>query len=469
MCLLLFSFPLFSGDGTSELEALVRQAWAHSPKVKAARHRVEQYLAMHEELEGFGDPTVYAAMGAAERTRGVPGSTNYRAVTNNTAEVQGGVEMALRPGAYVALGAAERWYDNPDGMDGYYQSLVGLRIRIPLARDRGFQQWELDRARTLADYHAMLADLTRTLQDLRRDTEKAYLTLQEAYAAAEVAKEATARFQKLFDEATQLVNLKVVPEYQIAPALMELELRHADQVLNQRRIEAALVSLRQVVGADVEVKTTLTPSALVKWADESKLPAALDFEAVLETRGNYRLLLARLQGARAQALQADDDLRPDVSLHLGATWQAEGEDLPISMGHISSDKHVGGEVTLVYTRPLSYRAERALRTHRHARIAELNETLRQTAVDVRAELRTGELFFRRASERLAILNKAHDAAIKTLDAENERFRLGEGSSRNVLDAQKDLTSINQRLTQTAAELLRALMDYAHATGYGPGK
>jgi outer membrane protein TolC len=315
----------------------------------------------------------------------------------------------------------------------------------------------------------MLADLERTLQDLRRDTEKAYLALQEANALAAVSKEATARFQKLFDEATELVNLKVVPEYQIAPALMELELRHADEVLYRRRIEAALISLRELVGLDVDVKTTLTPDGLVKWADDAKLPKVADFKAVLERRGNYRLLLARLQGARAQALQAEDDLRPDVSLHLGATWQAEDENLPVSMGHISSDKHLGGEVTLVYTRPLDFRAERAQRALRQARIGELNETVRQTGIEVRAEMRTGELFFQRAAERLAILSKARDAAIKTLDAENERFRLGEGSSRNVLDAQKDLTTINQRLTQTAAELLRALMDYAHATGYGPGE
>ncbi len=457
------------GAPPDELDALVQQAWATSPTIKAAHYRVEQYLARHEELEGFGDPTVYAAAGAAERTRSVPGSTGYRALTNDATEVQGGVEMALEPGAYVSLGAAERWYDNPDDEDGYFQSLVGLRVRIPLLQDRGFRQWDLDRATTLAEYHGVLAELVQELQDCRQDVEKAYLTLQQAYVLAVVAKEATQRSQKLFDDATELVKLKVVPEYQTAPALMELELRRADEVVGQRRIEAALVTLRQLVGRDVDVHTVLGPTELVTWAADTKLPAADDFPAVLDTRGSYRIIQAQLQVARTEVARAEDDLRPDVSLYLGTTWVGENESLPVSNTLINSDKHVGGEVTLVYTRPLDYRAERAVRARWQARIAELNERLTASADTVRAEMRTGELYYRHAAERLGILLKARDAAIRTLEAENERFRLGEASSRNVLDAQKDLTNINQSLTQTATELLSSRMDFEHAIGYGPAQ
>jgi outer membrane protein TolC len=227
-----------------------------------------------------------------------------------------------------------------------------------------------------------------------------------------------------------------------------------------------LVTLRRLVGKDIEVKTTLKPVAFVDWANESKFVPVEGFEEILASRGNYRIFLSRLQAARADLRQSEDDLKPDVSLHVGATWQGEHEFLPVGNDLVASDKHVGGEVTLVYTRPLNFREERAQRSRWQARIGELNEQLQQTANEVRAEIRTSELFYRRAAERLAILSKARDAAIKTLDAENERFRLGEGRSRNVLDAQKDLTTINQRLTQTAAELLRALADYNFATGYG---
>ncbi|MDX9981526.1 MAG: TolC family protein, partial [Lentisphaeria bacterium] len=325
------------------------------------------------------------------------------------------------------------------------------------------------RARTHAEYPAVLAELTQELQDQRRDTEKAYLNLQQAYALAEVAKQSTLRSQKLFDEATELVGLRVVPEYQIAPALMELELRRADEVLGQRRIEAALVQLQRLAGEDAAPRTVLKPAELVDWAAKAEMPRVVDLAAVLDTRANYRTILAQRQVARAEAERADDELKPDLALHFGAHWQGEDEYLPVGDDLLTSDRRIGGEVTLVYTRPLGFRAEQAQRARWQARVGELNEHLAETADDIRAELRTGELYFRHAAERLAILVKAQEAAIRTLEAENERFRLGEASSRNVLDAQKDLTSINQSLTQTATELLGALMDYEHASGYGLSK
>ncbi|MDX9982538.1 MAG: TolC family protein, partial [Lentisphaeria bacterium] len=197
-----------AGGVDGELGDLVRRAWTTSPRVKAARYRVEQYLLRHEELEGFGDPSVYAAVGMADHSRSVPGSNGYQALTNNAGEFQSGIELPVQPGAYVTLGASDRWFHNPADQGAYYQTLVGLRVRIPLLRDRGFRQWDIDRARTLAEYHAVLAELTQELQDLRRDTEKAYLNLQQAYALAEVAKQSTLRSQKLFDEATELVGLR---------------------------------------------------------------------------------------------------------------------------------------------------------------------------------------------------------------------------------------------------------------------
>jgi len=52
-----------------------------------------------------------------------------------------------------------------------------------------------------------------------------------------------------------------------------------------------------------------------------------------------------------------------------------------------------------------------------------------------------------------------------LEAENERFCLGEGRSRNVLDAQRDLTDALKRQTIIAVELLRAYSNFMYASGY----
>ena len=59
----------------------------------------------------------------------------------------------------------------------------------------------------------------------------------------------------------------------------------------------------------------------------------------------------------------------------------------------------------------------------------------------------------------------NEAAQQTVAAEQERFRLGEGNSHAVLEAQKNLTATLLRQNAAAAEFLRAMSDYNFACGY----
>ena len=66
--------------------------------------------------------------------------------------------------------------------------------------------------------------------------------------------------------------------------------------------------------------------------------------------------------------------------------------------------------------------------------------------------------------RLALARSAVAEAGRVLAAEDERFALGEGSSRNVLDAQKDLTSASRRHVAVAGQVVSALAELRHALG-----
>ena len=66
---------------------------------------------------------------------------------------------------------------------------------------------------------------------------------------------------------------------------------------------------------------------------------------------------------------------------------------------------------------------------------------------------------------MELINNGMKAARETLESEQERFRLGEGASSDVLDAQKNLTIMLQRLTLAAADLLRARTEYLYAGGF----
>jgi outer membrane protein TolC len=69
-----------------------------------------------------------------------------------------------------------------------------------------------------------------------------------------------------------------------------------------------------------------------------------------------------------------------------------------------------------------------------------------------------------ARDRLDIVDRAVGEARRALDAESERMRLGEGRSRNVLDAQKDLTTAERRANQAALDTVLAILDLLHAAG-----
>lgn len=456
-----------------ELDALLAQATSRNPSVEAARLRVRQQIERQRELFGFFDPRLTASAGRTQRNRGIPGSTISPALTNDAAVIQGGVELAVRPGAYISFGVAERLLTDP-GQDysHMYQTLVGVALEIPLNRDRGFREWGYDRARATAIYGEAVSGLLAVTQQLRHDVEQSYVGVQESVAAYRVAREATERFRILLEEAQELARLKVIPEYQILPAQMELELRREEELNAKRAHEASLVRLGRLVGRDSAVTLKSGHEILVSWAGEASIPDVVVLSEVLRHRGSYGQILSLIKATETDLARSREEQRSDLSFRVGATWQGEDPHQPLGTSTILSDKHLGGAAMVVWTRPLGFRGERAAVGRHRARLAELREQLRTRELQIAADLATARIEFDRASARLELVNRAVVAAQKTLEAEQERFRLGEGRSRYVLDAQKDLTQILQRRTRTAGAMLRAYSDLLFASGYkfvdGPG-
>lgn len=468
---LLFAFPAFlhAEDVRSvraELDRLVSRAFANNPLVGAARARVLQQLTKQDENFAFFEPALVGLAGTSERDRGVPGATGFTASTNNGTVVQGGIEVPIRPGAYVSAGVAERFLrETGTHHSSVFQTLVGMQIRIPLLRDRAFVQWDLRQAQAIAEYNTAVNRLLTVMQNLRHDVEQRYINLQAALASYTVAQEATARFQSLLAEAEQLVELKVVPEYQTWPARMELLLRQEAELDAMRLYEVSQIRLKELLGDGKELGLQSGPEALVSLADDVRMPKVVSAAEIIRFRGVYKEMLDQVEVVDAQLRQTRDELRPDVSFNLRATWQGEDPINPVALERVVSDKHLGADAVLVWKQPLGFRAERA-RIRRHkARLRELQQELRRIEQKVAADMEAAGAELANARERLRLISEAVNAARQTLVAEQERFRLGEGRSRNVLDAQKDLTNALQRQMRTAAILLRANSDYQYAIGY----
>ncbi|MBQ6471003.1 MAG: TolC family protein [Victivallales bacterium] len=456
------SSALFSAN---ELESLVKEGQGNSPVVLAARYQVEQALLKHEELAEFFDPSFFGAVGKADTQRDLPLQTGYTELTDKAFDTQVGLEVPVSPGAYVSLGAANRILQDPEGYDTLYQTMFGVRVRIPLLRDRYFKSLELSRTLTMAEYTTAVSNLLKTTQELRHDIELAYILAYENLAAYRITQDATRRFQKLYDEARELNRLKVVPDYQIHHSLLELQIGRDDEARARTVFEVSLENLAKLIGATRKLALAGDQNSLLVSAGAARDLPEISEELSCQARGSYQTIQGSLAYARVQLDTAQEEKRDDVSLQFGLSGQGEDEHHPLGMKELVTDRHFGGEISLVWRRRIDYRGPKAREARHRARIQELNENLRNEALNIHQAIATARLHHASAVSRLELVNQGIAAAKRTLDAELERFSLGENTSTNVTDAQKNLTTIMQRQATAAADLLRAKADYRFATGY----
>ena len=191
----------------------------------------------------------------------------------------------------------------------------------------------------------------------------------------------------------------------------------------------------------------------------------VDIDRSLEARGSYLVIENTIAQARVQIMAAEEEMKDDLSLNFGAAWQAESNNRPFGYHELLGDERNGAEIAIVWKRKLNNRGPKARIARHSARIQQYKQQLRAESITIETEIRNALNNLTAARNRLDIVNKGIEAAEKTLEAEQERFKLGQSTSSVVTDAQKDLTSLKQRLNSAAADLLRAWANLQYSTGY----
>jgi len=448
-----------------ELLELLQEAEANSPTLAAARQRIEQALQRHEELLEFFDTTLYAAAGKGENSRDLPLSSDYSVLSADNYAVEAGLSRAIAPGAYFNIGVRSELLDDEPGYNELYQNLFGLRIRVPLLQDRGFSILGHQRSAAMAEYNQAVSDLLALSQDLRYNVESGYITAYESLSAYNVTQGASKRFAALVEDAHELTRLKAIPDYQVHSAERELQIGLEDEEKARNRYALSLVNLSNLLGSNREINLRATAEIIVEMGRKQASLNVVALEKAMQYRGIVLYIQNRLQAARAEYARIEEEMKDDLSLHVGVSVRGENTDTPFEMHRELSDEYLGGEITLTWTRPLDYQGSKSRLARWTAVINELKADLQQAQLTVATELKNAELNYISAQRRIEIISKGMQAARETVSSEQERFRLGEGSSTDVLDAQKNLTVILQRLTVASADLLRAKAQYRYASGF----
>lgn len=461
---ILLALPVCHAD---ELGDLVALAYSNSPALQAAREATYQAAAAHDAVNEFLDPTTKAAAGwlsgnaatpLLSAPSGLPAADAYGA--------SAALEVPVRPGAYAGVGVSEQYLANPaEGVASGYRTLVGAQIRIPLLQDRGFSLWKQNRLRLRDLQTAADARLLETRQSVRHAVELGYITYLEGVANIAAAESATERARQLLNEAEELVRLKVVPEYQLAPARLELSLRREENSTAIQATDAARLRLIQVLGLTPPRPLTTDEQALIRFADIARLPADDLPPGQPPGRGALRELDALSAAAAAETRSLDDKLRPDLGLSLRGVWAADDTTTDPANGGLVSGEESSAAAVLVWTRPWDQTGGRARLRESRAREAQLAELRRELLDRLTTDRAVSRRDYEGARTRLEEINTAVEQARLTLEAEAERFRLGEGRSRNVLDAQNDLTKAYRSRNAIVAALLKGHSDFMFATGY----
>lgn len=444
-----------------ELESLIQLAYDHNPTLRAAQAGTRQAVAAREASDEFLDPAMTATAGRMSGSAtapllgapvGLPATDAYGA--------SAAVEVPFKPGVYAGVGVSEQYRVNPSvGLDSGYQTLVGAQVRIPLLQDRGFALWKQKLSRLAELKTAAEAHQQETRQTIRHAVEQSYIAYLEQVANTATSIAATERALQLLVDAEELVRLKVVPEYQLAPARLELALRREEFCASLQAIDTARLRLIQVLGITPATLLTTNSLALTDRVANLTLPPIPAATHSFSSRGAIREIEALAAAAVAETRSLDDQLRPELGLSLSGVWATDDSSA------LSSDGKSSAAAVLVWTRPWSQTGPRARLRESQARETQLVEVLRELQNRLTADLAAAQRDFIGAGERLKEITIAVEQASRTLEAEAERFQLGEGRSRNVLDAQNDLTKAYRSRNAVVAALLKGHSDFMYASGY----
>lgn len=460
--------PVHADAVNRELTRLVSLAMAANPQVVSARRRVDRATEAHAATDGFRDPQFQLAVGRADETRGIPGTGFASGLRDEAIVASAGVEIALPPGAYLDVGISERYLTDPGtNDDSLYQTFLGAGLQVPLWRDRRFRAWRAEqRAAAAAEDQARNA-LLATQQRVRHDVETAYITVMRAVADEAVVAASLTRASDLAREADELVRMEVIPDYQALPAQVEVALRREELETARHTANVARIRLTELLGPSPQSDAADCTNTLAALAAADPPYDPVPFPSALAARAAYKELASRRRVLEAERDRLRELAKPDVSLLVAATWQAEAADEPFGTEALVTGDRFGSEVAVVWRRPLRRTRELADLRGADAALAESAADCETVRLRIAAEWQEASSALASARARLDSVTHAVLAAERTLEAESERFRLGEGRSRQVLDAQKDLTATIRSRNSAAAALLRARADGLHAAGY-PG-
>lgn len=446
----------------SKLDLILKQMLTSNPSLKSSISKAHSaWLELAGEKAAFYTPSLNAAVENGEAPHSIP-ATGFSSINDGSATAYHvGVESPIAGGVYGGLGVRQIFTNEDNAEDS---STAGGYIRIPLMQDSGFAIHKSKINALNAAHLKTIAEKKLKLLDSYASTFDAFARYSFAIIDAEEIKNAVTRAEKLVEESSHRAALKDIAQYQVYPAEYEVAIRKEELHEAEQNIQLQQRILLEAIGITNQLDLVNIPAAEVSsffsnWAEEISKISPVTLKGIRLSASLPELLIA--EANIAAATHAHESVvqqeRSKLDLKVGAGWDDNN----------SLENEFGYNVSLVFSTPLG--SDGSKYKLRKAKQDIQTQTLDANATAIACELRIqrAELAFSSACNRLALATKALEQAQKVLASENERFSIGDGTSRNVLDAQQDLTMAVRRKHSIALEVILSANELCRASGVSP--
>lgn len=457
--------PIFSAHLQHAVEA--------HPIVVAAKLRAQAAGYVTDALiDTFDAPELVAAAGYARGADDVPGISIGRVSPADAVTFSGGVEAPVGGGVYAGAGAAQRVLTASEAGNDLFQTSIGARARMPLLQDYQYGLHRREVSKLSAEAFAVQMACLEIQYDVGRNALLAWNAYLRSQADLEAVGSAVMRAEKLYEQTSARAELKDVAAYQIFPTKYEVALRREELREVQQHLDSGLETLRERLGLHTRPSETHglepvvgTNSIFVVGRKIAEFDGIVF--SVLDTLDRHpRCLVKKAEEDLAMAVLSlmVERAKDAVDVTAGIGWRGETDSGILGDDALETRRNEVLEIGISWKRPLDKRGVRMDIAVARTRLAAARAERQAVENEVLAALARAQNVFSSACGRLQLASSAIEEARKALEAEESRFNLGEGTSRNVLDAQKDLTSATRRGVFVFATVMDAWVELVHASG-----
>lgn len=397
-----------------------------------------------EQIErGVFDPEIFAELEyGRESSEETSRSTGERFdVAARDSDFEAGVRQELPSGTTVE-GTVEQTRDASNRAPEQQVARVGLTVTQQLLRGFG-PAVNLARVRQAElETRASAYELRRFTEVVLADAKIAYWNFVLANQEIAIFEESLALARRQLAEIEERIAVGVLPDTEAAAARAEVALREQALIQAQSELEDRRLRLLRLVSPDAEGRLDLALHATSSPAIDPARIEDLDDRIALALRARPEINEARmrLEQDRLEVVVTRNGLMPRLEFFVTLGKTGYGDTLGGSFAALDGrtwDASVGLRLSRYLGNRDAKARDLAARASRHQAVRAI-DNLEQV---VRLEVRLAANEVERARKQIAATRTTRELQERTVEAEQERFKVGASTALLVAQAQRDLLAI----------------------------